>query len=56
MVSVLANGFKVRGLKPARERSILRAIRIRSTPSFGGEVMSSVHVVSFYCMLNITAD
>jgi hypothetical protein len=34
----------------------LRAIKIRSTSSFGGEVKPSVHVVRFYGMLKIPAD
>jgi hypothetical protein len=44
VVSVLATGPKVRGFKPGRGRWILRVIsdKIRSTPSFGGEVKPSV--------------
>jgi hypothetical protein len=38
VVSVLAIGSKVRGFKPIREQWILRAIKIRSTPSFEEEV------------------
>jgi hypothetical protein len=38
MVSVLAIGPEVCGFKPGRGDIILRAINIRSTPSFGGEV------------------
>jgi hypothetical protein len=38
MVSVLAIGPKGRGLKPDRGDGFLRAIKIRSTPSFGWEV------------------
>jgi hypothetical protein len=38
MVSVLTIGPKVRGLKPGRGDGILRAIKILSTHSFGGEV------------------
>jgi hypothetical protein len=38
IVSVLAIGPKVRGFKPAEATEFLRAIKIRSTPSFGGEV------------------
>jgi hypothetical protein len=41
VVSVLATGPKVRGFDPDR-RWILRVIKIRSTTSFGGEVMPSV--------------
>jgi hypothetical protein len=42
MISVLAIESKVRGFKSGRERRILRPIKIRSTPSFGGEVKPSV--------------
>jgi hypothetical protein len=38
MVSVLAIGPKVRGFKPGRDDEFSRAIKIRSTPSFGWEV------------------
>jgi hypothetical protein len=38
VVSVLATGPKSRGFKPGRGDGFLRAIKIRSTPSFGGEV------------------
>jgi hypothetical protein len=38
MVSVFAVGPKVRGLNPGRGDGFLRAIKIRSTSSFGGEV------------------
>jgi hypothetical protein len=38
MVNLLAIGPNVRGLKPGRGDAFLRAIKIRSTPSFGGEV------------------
>jgi hypothetical protein len=41
MVSMLATGPKVRGLKPDRGDGYLRAIKIRSTPCFGGEVKPS---------------
>jgi hypothetical protein len=41
MVSVLATGPKVRGFKPGRGDLFLRAMKIRSTPSFGGEVKPS---------------
>jgi hypothetical protein len=41
MVSVLAIGPKVRGFRPGRGDGILRAIKIRSTLSFGGEVKPS---------------
>jgi hypothetical protein len=38
MVIVLAIGPKVRRIKLGRGDGYLRAIKIRSTPSFGGEV------------------
>jgi hypothetical protein len=38
MVSVLAIGPKVHGFKPGRGNGFLTAIKIHSTPSFGGEV------------------
>jgi hypothetical protein len=38
VVSVLATGPKGRGFKPGRGDGFLRAIKIRSTPSFGWEV------------------
>jgi hypothetical protein len=38
MISVLAIGYKVHWFKPGRGDEFLRAIKIRSTPSFGGEV------------------
>jgi hypothetical protein len=38
MVSVLAIGPSVRGIKPGRGDWFLMAIKIRSTPSFGGKV------------------
>jgi hypothetical protein len=38
VVSVLASGPKGRGLRPGRGGGFLRAIIIRSTPSFGREV------------------
>jgi hypothetical protein len=41
VVSMLAVGHKVRGFKPSWGRKILRAIKIRSTTSFGGEVKQS---------------
>jgi hypothetical protein len=36
MVRVLAIGPKVRGFRPGRGDGLLRAIKIRSTSSFGG--------------------
>jgi hypothetical protein len=38
MVSVLAIGPKVRQFKPNRGDGFLKAIKIHSIPSFGGEV------------------
>jgi hypothetical protein len=38
MVSVLVTAYKVRGFKPAERDGFLKAIKIRSTSSFGGEV------------------
>jgi hypothetical protein len=42
MVSVLEMGRKIRGLKPGRGDGFLRAIKILSTLSFGGEVKPEV--------------
>jgi hypothetical protein len=41
MVSVLATGPKVCELKPDRGDEFLRAIKVRSMPSFRGEVKPS---------------
>jgi hypothetical protein len=41
VVSVFAIGPEVRGFKPAEEDGFLIAIKIRSTPSFGGKVKPS---------------
>jgi hypothetical protein len=41
VVSALAIGPKVRGFRSQRGRGFLRAVKIRSTPSFGGEVKPS---------------
>jgi hypothetical protein len=51
MLSVLAIGPKVREFKSCRRDGFLKAIRIRSTSFFGGEVKPSPHVVIFYGML-----
>jgi hypothetical protein len=40
-VSMLATGPKIRGFKPGRGDGFLRAIKIRSTPSFRGDVKPS---------------
>jgi hypothetical protein len=45
VVSMLASGTQVRGIKPGRSRRIFRAKK--SMPSFGGEVKSSVPYRSF---------
>jgi hypothetical protein len=42
VVSVLATGPKGRGFKPGRGDGFLKAIKIQSTPSFGGEVKPEV--------------
>jgi hypothetical protein len=53
VVSVLATKPKGRGFKSGICDGFLRAIKIRSTPSFGLEVKPDVHVVRFYGMLKI---
>jgi hypothetical protein len=45
--SVLAFGTQVRGFAPGRNRQIVRAKKILSTPSFGEEVKPSVPFRSF---------
>jgi hypothetical protein len=42
MVSVLATGPKGCGFEPGQGDGLLRAIKIRSTPSFGWEVKPEV--------------
>jgi hypothetical protein len=42
MVNVLATGTKGRGFEPGEGDGFLRAIKIRSTPSFGWEVKPEV--------------
>jgi hypothetical protein len=56
VVNVFATGSKGRGFKPGRGDGFLRAIKIRSTSSFGWEVKPEVHVVRFYGMLKIPCD
>jgi hypothetical protein len=51
MVSVLANGPKESGFEASRGDAFLRAIKMHSMPSLGGEVKSKAHVVGFYGML-----
>jgi hypothetical protein len=41
VVVMLSIGPMVRGFKPGRGRRILRAIKVRSTPSVAGEVKPS---------------
>jgi hypothetical protein len=41
MVSVLVIGLRVRGFKPGQCDGFLKAIKIRSTPSFGKDVKPS---------------
>jgi hypothetical protein len=47
VVSMLASGTQVRGLRPGRSCRIFWAKKIHSMPSFGGEVKSSVPWRSF---------
>jgi hypothetical protein len=42
MVSVLDTGHKGRWFKPSRRDGFLKAVKIRSTPSFGWEVKPKV--------------
>jgi hypothetical protein len=42
VVSVLATGPKDRGFKRGRDDGFLRAMKIRSTPSFGWEIKPEV--------------
>jgi hypothetical protein len=42
VVSVLATGPKARGFEPGQGDRFLRAIKIRTTPSFGYEVKAEV--------------
>jgi hypothetical protein len=48
VVSVLATGPKGRGFKPRRGDGFLRAIKVRSTPSFGWEVKPEVPCRKFF--------
>jgi hypothetical protein len=41
-ITHIANGLEVRGFKPSRRDGCLTAIKIRSTPSFGGEVKTEI--------------
>ena len=52
--SVLAFGTQVRGFAPGRNRRIFRAIKILSTPSFGGEVKPSVPFTECKRSVNVT--
>jgi hypothetical protein len=51
MVSVLATELKVYRFKPNRGNAFLRAIRIRSMPSFGGEIKPYAPCCKTYGML-----
>jgi hypothetical protein len=51
VVSVLTTGPKHRGLEPGQGDGILKAIKIRSTLSFGWEVKPEVPFRRFYGML-----
>jgi hypothetical protein len=53
VVSVLAIGPKGCGFKPGRGDGFLRAIKIRSTPSFGWEVKPEVPCRKILGMLKI---
>jgi hypothetical protein len=48
MITVLVVGPRVRGFKPGRGDSVVSVIKIRITPSFGGEVNQEAQVVRFY--------
>jgi hypothetical protein len=48
VVSVLATGPNGRELKPGLGNGFLKAIKFRSTPSFGWELNRRSHVVRFY--------
>jgi hypothetical protein len=52
--SVLVTGPKGRWFEPGQGDGFLKAIKIRSTPSFGWEVKLEAHVVRFYGMLKIS--
>jgi hypothetical protein len=54
MVSVLALDPKVNGFKPGRGDGFLTATKIRSTPSFGGEVKPEAPCRKIYGMQKIT--
>jgi hypothetical protein len=51
MVSALAVEPRVCGFKPGVGDGVLMSIKIRSTPSFGGEVSRRPHAKGFYGML-----
>jgi hypothetical protein len=54
MISVLAIGPSVRGFRPGRGGGFLRAIKIRSTPSFGGEVKPEAPCHNIFRHVKIT--
>jgi hypothetical protein len=53
---VLAIGPKVHRFKPGRGDGFLMAIKIRSTPSFGGELVHRLPASRFYDMVKIPAE
>jgi hypothetical protein len=54
VVSVPAIGPKIHGFKRSWGNGFLRAIKIHSTTSFGGEVSHRPYVVRFYGLLNLS--
>jgi hypothetical protein len=50
VVNVLAIGRNVRRFKTSRAQWIFKGDKILSTPSFGGKVKPSIHVIWFYIM------
>jgi hypothetical protein len=54
MVSVLAIGTKVRGFNPGRGDGFLKAIKILSTPSFGGKINWSTLCLKILRYVKIT--
>jgi hypothetical protein len=54
MVSVLAVGLEVRGFKLGRGNGFLRAMKIRRTPSSGGEVKPEALFRKILCHVKIT--
>jgi hypothetical protein len=56
IVRVLAIGPKLRGFKCCRGDGFLRALKIRSTPSFGRELKPSAPCRNIYYMQQITSE